>query len=181
MEIINVKDNCKIFTSNLPEEIKERIRKAKLLKRKKAILYAGAACLTIIMAVIAISLFTGRVEAIDSIAVLPLEDLSRDPGQEYFADGMTEALISELGQLGALRVISRTSVMRYKETDKTLPEIARELNVDAIVEGSVLRVGDKVRITAQLIRAQPEQHLWAKDTSVIFRIFWRCRKKWPGR
>jgi len=82
---------------------------------------------------------------ISSIAVLPLANLSRDPEQEFFADGMTEALITDLAQIGALRVISRTSVMRYKGSGKSLPEIARELNVDGIVEGSVLRVGERVR------------------------------------
>ena len=82
---------------------------------------------------------------IESIAVLPLDNLSGDPEQEYFADGMTETLITELTKIGALKVISRTSVMRFKDTDKSLPEIARELNVDAVVEGSVLRAGDRVR------------------------------------
>lgn len=98
-----------------------------------------------------------------SIAVLPLKNLSGDPEQEYFADGMTEALINELAKIGALRVISRTSVMLYKGARKTTPEIARELNVDAIVEGSVLRSNDRVRITAQLIRAATEEHLWAES------------------
>jgi eukaryotic-like serine/threonine-protein kinase len=100
---------------------------------------------------------------IESVAVLPLTNLSADPSQEYFADGMTEALISELGQIGALRVISRQSVMRYKGSDKPLTQIARELNVDAVVEGSVLRAGDRVRITAELIGAVPERHLWARS------------------
>jgi len=100
---------------------------------------------------------------IESIAVLPLENMSGDPEQEYFADGMTEELIASLVQIGALRVISRTSVMRYKGARKPLPEIARELNVDAIVEGSVRRAGDRVRITAQLIDAAKDRHLWAKS------------------
>ena len=100
---------------------------------------------------------------IGSIAVLPLGNLSGDPGQEYFADGMTEELITNLGKISALRVISRTSVMRYKKTDEPLPQIARELNVDAIVEGSVLRSGNRVRITAQLIRAKADRHLWAES------------------
>jgi TolB-like protein len=100
---------------------------------------------------------------IESLAVLPLENLSGDKEQDYFADGMTEALIAELGQIGSLRVISRTSAMRYKRTDKPLPQIAKELNVDAVIEGSVLRVGDRVRITAQLIGAVPERHLWARS------------------
>jgi len=90
---------------------------------------------------------------IDSIAVLPLENLSHDPEQEYFADAMTEELITTLGKIGSLRVISRTSVMRYKGTKKPLPDIARELGVDAIVEGTVLRSGNRVRITANLLHA----------------------------
>jgi eukaryotic-like serine/threonine-protein kinase len=100
---------------------------------------------------------------IKAIAVLPLANLSRDPEQDYFVDGMTEEIITDLAQIGALRVISRTSAMRYKGSDKPLPEIARELNVDALVEGSVMRAGDRVRITAQLIHAATDQHLWAKS------------------
>ncbi len=106
----------------------------------------------------------GRVPAVPRIralAVLPLANLSRDPDQEYFADGMTETLIAELAQIRALRVISRTSAMHFKGTTKTLPEIARELKVDGIVEGSVTRAGDRVRITAQLIHAASDRHLWA--------------------
>jgi eukaryotic-like serine/threonine-protein kinase len=101
----------------------------------------------------------GRIE---SLAVLPLENLSGDPSQSYFADGMTEELITDLGQISSLRVISRTSVMHYKGTQRTIPEIARELHVDAVVEGSVERVGNQVRITAQLIEARVDRHLWAK-------------------
>ncbi len=98
---------------------------------------------------------------IQSVAVLPLENLSHDPAQEYFADGMTDELITDLAKIGALRVISRSSVMRYKGIKKPLPEIARELNVDAVVEGMVLRSGDRVRISAQLIHAPTDRHLWA--------------------
>jgi eukaryotic-like serine/threonine-protein kinase len=98
---------------------------------------------------------------ISSLAVLPLANLSRDPEQDYFADGMTEALITDLAKTTDLRVISRTSVMHYKGIDKPLPEIARELHVDAVVEGSVQRSGNRVRISAQLIRAATDQHLWA--------------------
>jgi TolB-like protein len=97
---------------------------------------------------------------IESLAVLPLENLSHDPEQEYFTDGMTEELITNLSKIGALRVISRTSVMQYKGARKSLPQIARELKVDGIIEGSVLRSGNRVRITAQLINAQTDQHLW---------------------
>ncbi|HXE91194.1 MAG TPA: protein kinase [Terriglobales bacterium] len=100
---------------------------------------------------------------IKSIAVLPLANLSGDPEQEYFADGMTEALITDLAQISALRVISRTSVMEYKGAKKPLPQIARELNVDAVVEGSVQRSGGRVRISAQLIEAQTDRHLWARS------------------
>ncbi|HYW43312.1 MAG TPA: protein kinase [Bryobacteraceae bacterium] len=100
---------------------------------------------------------------IESLAVLPLANLSRDPEQDYFADGLTEALITDLGKIRALKVISRTSVMRYQKTDKALPQIARELGVDGIVEGSVQRVGDRVRITAQLIHAPSDRHLWAES------------------
>jgi len=100
---------------------------------------------------------------IESLAVLPLKNLSGDPAQDYFADGMTEQLTTDLGQISALRVISRTSAMRYKGPDKSLPEIARELHVDAVVEGSVERSGDQVRITAQLIDAANDKHLWAKS------------------
>jgi TolB-like protein/Flp pilus assembly protein TadD len=97
------------------------------------------------------------------LAVLPLESLSSDASQDYFADGMTDELISDLGQISALRVISRTSVMAYKRTRKPLPQIARELNVDAVVEGTVLRSGDQVRITAQLIEASADKHLWSQS------------------
>jgi len=100
---------------------------------------------------------------IDSIAVLPLGNLSQDPEQEYFADGMTEELITNLGKISALRVISRTSVMRYKGTKRSLPEIARELNVDAIVEGTVQRSGNRVRITVNLLHAPTDRHLWAES------------------
>ena len=100
---------------------------------------------------------------IRSIAVLPFQNLSRDPDQEFFADGTTETLISSLAQIHALDVTSRTSMMRYKGTTMTLPEIARELGVDAIVEGSVQRAGGRVRVTAQLIRASTDTHLWAND------------------
>jgi TolB-like protein/DNA-binding winged helix-turn-helix (wHTH) protein len=100
--------------------------------------------------------------AIRSLAVLPLENLSGDPAQDYFADGMTDALIADLSKISALRVISRTSAMQYKGTKKRLPQIARELNVDGVVEGSVMRSGNRVRITAQLLQAGTDQHLWAE-------------------
>ncbi len=100
----------------------------------------------------------GRIE---SLAVLPFANLSGDDEQEYFVYGMHDALIAELAQIGALTVISRTSMTRYRDTKKSVPEIARELSVDAVVEGSVFKAGDSVRITAQLIAAAPERHLWS--------------------
>src|SRR5579863_6130262 len=117
---------------------------------------------------------TGAVQSIHSIAVLPLQNLSGDPNQEYFADGLTDALITDLAQIASLKVISRTSTMRYKNTGKPLPEIARELNVDGIVEGTVQREGDRVRITAQLVQAPTDTHIWARsyerDTSDVLTL-----------
>lgn len=98
---------------------------------------------------------------IQSLAVLPLTNLSGDTDQEYFSDGMTDALITDLARMGLGKVISRTSVMRYKKTAKSLPEIARELNVDGIVEGTLQRSGDRVRITAQLVDGVSDRHIWA--------------------
>jgi TolB-like protein/DNA-binding winged helix-turn-helix (wHTH) protein/Tfp pilus assembly protein PilF len=98
-----------------------------------------------------------------SIAVLPFTNLSGDPSQEYFADGMTEELVTELGKVGALRVISHTSVNRFKGTKASLQEIAGELQVDALVEGVVARDGNRVRVTANLVQANPEKHLWAES------------------
>ncbi len=103
----------------------------------------------------------GGGQRVHSLAVLPLENLSRDPQQEYFADGMTEELITRLSKVGNLRVISRTSVMGYKDTKKKLPEIAKELGVDTILEGSVLRDGQRVKVTAQLIDGSSDRHIWA--------------------
>jgi TolB-like protein/Flp pilus assembly protein TadD len=100
---------------------------------------------------------------IRSLAVLPFDNLMNDPEQDFFVEGMHEALITDLSKIGALRVISRTSAMRYAETDKTLPEIARELDVDALIEGSVLRADGQVRITAQLIDGETDEHLWAEN------------------
>jgi serine/threonine protein kinase/tetratricopeptide (TPR) repeat protein len=106
---------------------------------------------------------------VHSLAVLPLQNLSGDPQQQYFADGMTEELTTELSQVGSLRVVSRTSAMRYKGTPKSVPQIAQELNVDAVVEGSVEREGDRVRITAQLVQGSTDTHLWAKGYERDFR------------
>jgi len=111
---------------------------------------------------------------IRSLAVLPLQNLSADPEQEYFSDGMTDALITDLAQISSLKVISRTSIMHYKKIDKSLPEIARELNVDGIVEGTVQRSGERVRITAQLIYGPSDKHVWAhsyeRDMREVFAL-----------
>ena len=105
----------------------------------------------------------GGTTPIDSLAVLPLANQSGDPEQEYFVDGITEAIITDLAKISALKVISRNSAMRYKDTDMSIPEIAEELGVDAVVEGSVLREGDRVRVAAQLIEASTDQYLWADN------------------
>jgi TolB-like protein/DNA-binding winged helix-turn-helix (wHTH) protein/Tfp pilus assembly protein PilF len=104
-----------------------------------------------------------RVGEITSIAVLPLKNLSGDPEQDFLAAGMTEMLITELGKIGELRVISHQSVTRYRDTTKPLPEIAQELNVDAVLEGTVVRSGDRIRITANLVQAVPERHLFSES------------------
>ncbi len=98
-----------------------------------------------------------------SLAVLPLENVSGNPSEEFFAEGMTDELTTQLAEISSLRVISRTSVMQYKDSKKSLPEIAKDLRVDAVVEGSVMRSGNRVRITAQLIQASTDKHLWAKS------------------
>ncbi len=125
---------------------------------------ATAAILVFVGGIYARNLLRGRsaLAHVQSIAVLPLANLSQDAGQDYLADGLTEALTTDLGKLSVLRVISRTSTIQYKGTKKSIPEIARELHVDAVVEGAVLRSGDKVRITAQLIDAPADRHVWAE-------------------
>ena len=130
----------------------------------RRLIIAVALAFVLSLPILAVWLFHSRGRAptgIRSLAVLPLDNLSGDASQNYFADGMTDELITDLAQISALRVISRTSVMVYKGARKPLPEIARELNVDAVVEGTVLRSGDQVRITAQLIEAPDDKHLWA--------------------
>jgi len=130
------------------------------------IIAASALVIIVSLAILSVWVFRSRAPAptgIRSIAVLPLENLSGDASQNYFADGMTDELITDLAQISALRVISRTSVMVYKGARKPLPQIARELNVDAVVEGTVLRSGDQVRITAQLIEASTDKHLWSQS------------------
>jgi TolB-like protein/tRNA A-37 threonylcarbamoyl transferase component Bud32 len=146
-----------------PLKIKALARGLRLAKVKKAYLYSGTAVLAIILVIAGWFLFTGHAPALDSIAVLPLTNLSGDTEQEYFADGMTDALIANLGKIRALRVISRQSVMRYKGSDKSLPEIAQELNVKAIVEGSILFAGDRARIIAKLMNPVKDRQLWTQE------------------
>jgi len=130
------------------------------------VLVALAVVIVVSLSILSLWLFRSRGPAptgIRSLAVLPLDNLSGDATQNYFADGMTDELITDLAQISALRVISRTSVMVYKGARKPLPQIARELNVDAVVEGTVLHAGDQVRITAQLIEASTDKHLWSQS------------------
>ncbi|MBZ5515232.1 MAG: tetratricopeptide repeat protein [Acidobacteriia bacterium] len=167
-------DSGRVVAAGLPRHI-ERGGVKPPLRRWLAIAIGGAMVVAAVLLALNVAGLRDRVVAvvgaglalpyppIQSLAVLPLANLSGDPAQDYFADGMTEALISEVGQIGALRVISRQSVMRYKGSDKPLTQIAQELKVDALLEGSVLRSGDRVRITAQLIGAVPERHLWARS------------------
>ena len=132
--------------------------------RRWWLLSAGAAVSLVAIALAAkmgVSPHIGT-KPIGSLAVLPLENLSHDPEQQYFADGMTDELITALAKISALRVVSRTSVMQYKGTKKPISQIARELNVEAVLEGTVTRDRNRVRITAQLIGAAPEKHLWAE-------------------
>ena len=154
-----------VLTSNDREqtEASEMTAVVKRLPRPFAWKISGLVLVVISAVVVAWVLRSRSVPSltIRSLAVLPLESLSSDPSQEYFADGMTDELITDLGQISALRVISRTSMMQYKGVRKPLPQIASELNVDAVVEGTVLRSGDQVRITAQLIQARDDRHLWS--------------------
>ena len=131
--------------------------------RKLGISIAAAA---VVLAGLGVALWRGLPsarDAVHSIAVLPFQNLSNDPSQDYFVDGMTEELIANLAKVGNLRVISRTSAMQYKGAKKPLPQIARELHVDSVVEGSVMRSGERVRITVQLIQAATDEHLWAES------------------
>ena len=132
---------------------------------RRVTLIATVLLILAIVALLVVPTLSHRAAAtpsVRSIAVLPLDNFSGDPAQEFFADGMTDELITDLAKIGSLRVSSRTSVMRYKGTKKPLPEIARELNVDGIIEGSVIRSGQRVRIQAQLLYGPTDKHLWAE-------------------
>jgi TolB-like protein/DNA-binding winged helix-turn-helix (wHTH) protein/Flp pilus assembly protein TadD len=147
------------------------------------VIVALALIIIIGLPILAVWLLRSRGSAstgIRSLAVLPLDNLSGDASQNYFADGMTDELITDLAQISALRVISRTSVMVYKGARKPLPQIARELNVDGVVEGTVLRAGDRVRITAQLIEASTDRHLWSESYEGDLRDTLTLQKKVAG-
>ncbi len=154
-----------VETIPLPLEIRKPPR-----RRRSLAIGAGGTVLLIVFGLVVWNYF-GRshrsiskganLPQVKSIAVLPLLDLSSDPAQQFFADGITDELITNLAQIGSLRVISHTSAMAYVGTHKSAPEIARELDVDALVEGSVVRSGNRVRITTQLIHAASDRHLWA--------------------
>jgi TolB-like protein/DNA-binding winged helix-turn-helix (wHTH) protein/tetratricopeptide (TPR) repeat protein len=145
----------------LPESVPPRHRFRSLA--------VGLACLAVLLAALILTppvwkrLRGSGPDPIRSLAVLPLRNLSGDPAQDYFAEGMTEALITDLARIPGLKVISRTSIMQYQDSHKRLPQIARELGVDGVIEGSVLLSGNRVRITAQLVRGATDQHIWARS------------------
>jgi TolB-like protein/DNA-binding winged helix-turn-helix (wHTH) protein/Tfp pilus assembly protein PilF len=149
------------FTQISKEEAKAGVVPA---GRRKLVPYALLIALLLVAAVAGYALYTREKPrpAMSSIKVLPLENLSGDAAEEYFADGMTDALIGDLAQIGSLHVISRTSSMHYKGTNKSLPQIAGEINVDAVVEGTVQRSGNRVVVRAQLIQAATDRHLWVQ-------------------
>ena len=143
---------------------------ARSSQRARWIFILAAVLAGIVISLLALSHFLRRTgPQIKSIAVLPLQNLSGDPAQEYFSDGLTDELITEVAKIGALRVISRTSSMQYKGTHKSVPAIAKELGVDALVEGTVVRSGDRVRVTAQLIDARDDRHIWSEayDRNIV--------------
>jgi serine/threonine-protein kinase len=157
-------------TADLAQDLHDAAEASTNRPDRRKVLLAGAGVLAVLIAAAAgfeFGALRDRVfggsgsEPIRSLAVLPLKNLSGDEGQEYFSDGMTEALIADLAQVEALKVISSPSMMTYKGTGKTVPQIAEELEVDAVVAGSVLRAGDRVRVTAQLITAETDEHLWS--------------------
>jgi TolB-like protein/tRNA A-37 threonylcarbamoyl transferase component Bud32 len=140
---------------------RRRYAALKRLRRRKRLLAGAVATMVVAIAAVLIATFYQSGHAIESIAVMPFANLSGDPEQEYYSLGVTESLINELSKIGALTVKSRTSAMKFKDTDKTLPEIAGELDVDAIIVGSVIISGGRLGIKAQLMRANPEGQMWA--------------------
>ena len=165
-ELKGVGQPVEVFALGRPGRVRPTALERPPRSSRHAAAWAAAAAL--LLALAASAFWNARQDApaprepIHSIAVLPLENLTGDPSQEYFVDGMTEALITGLARIGSLRVTSRTTVLQYKGTTRPLPEIARELGVDALIEGSILRDGNRVRITAQLIDARDDEHLWAQ-------------------
>ncbi|MCH8289325.1 MAG: hypothetical protein IID12_09520 [Candidatus Marinimicrobia bacterium] len=167
----NVKDPVDIYFVSASTGEKRSFSGETLISEKsipRKFIYAGATVMALLLVVVwNLPFFSSGDRVLEasgeirSIAVLPLDNLTNDPDQEYFSDGMTEALIANIAKIRSLKVISRTSVMRYKGTEKPLPEIGKELNVDAILEGSVMHAEGEVRITVQLIRASTDEHLWA--------------------
>jgi TolB-like protein/DNA-binding winged helix-turn-helix (wHTH) protein/Tfp pilus assembly protein PilF len=155
-------------TKELAEPPPVLVPVARGINWRRIALVAGALALLLASGLLALRRWarldatSSAVPRISSIAVLPLENLSNDPEQQYFVEGMTDEITTDLARLPGLRVISRTSAMQYKDTHKTLPQIARELNVDAVVEGTVLREGNRVRIRTQLIYAPADRHVWAQ-------------------
>ena len=144
-----------------PKAVSENVSADKKPKKKEI---AWGAALVLFIIVVAIRLFLlGKSDRIDSIAVLPLANLSEDPQQVFFCDGITDALITELGKIEALGVTSRTSIYRYRNSEKTVPEIARDLKVDAIMEGTVLKAGSQIRIDVKLINAAEDRQIWANQ------------------
>jgi serine/threonine protein kinase/Flp pilus assembly protein TadD len=160
-DIQNIEEGLPLGEKKLPARRKRLAREERKIKWKSIFLYAGLPLLLVLIIAGSIYLYTNRAAGIDSIAVLPFENLTGDADQEYFADGITDELIGKLSRIGKLRVISLGSTMRYKNTEKLLPEIAEELNVDALVEGTVQQVGENVSIRVRLIKVFPEErNLW---------------------
>jgi TolB-like protein/Tfp pilus assembly protein PilF len=140
---------------------KMRVDRGRFRSRRNTAIISTVSVVSVILVMILLYQFVWRGAAIDSIAVLPLANVSENQSEEYFVNGLTGELISQLAQIGELKVISRTSIMQYKDTSKSLPEIARELNVKAILEGAVLRIGNRVRISLELIHAETDRSIWA--------------------
>jgi len=160
-DIQNIEEGIPLGERILPARRKKFAKEKRKIKWKNVFLYAGLPLLLVLIIGGTLYLYTTRAATIDSIAVLPFENLTGDADQEYFADGITDELIGKLSRIGKLRVISLGSAMRYKNTEKLLPEIAEELNVDALVEGTVQQVGENVSIRVRLIKVFPEErNLW---------------------
>ncbi len=160
-DIQNIEEGIPLGERKLPARKKKLLKKKLEIKWKSVFLYGGVPLLLVLIIAGAVYLFTGRAGTIDSIAILPFENLTGDTEQEYFVDGITDELIGKLARVRALRVISFWSMMRYKGSEKSLPDIARELNVDAVVTGTVQQVGESVSIRVRLIDALPEErNLW---------------------